>query len=206
MTADPSVLFVVDAGLPRRRHRRVGVGLPAATNEEDFLAAGRTIGPWVGGAVLAATQISAGTFVGTLGRHYLTGVSWTWIWFGVWTGWLHVGDVRGAQAAPLRCADRRRLRRHALRQRGRAHARRRAHHRHLLDPADGAVPGDRRDRLGGLRRRADGGDGGAARQHRLLHRARRRAGELVHRVHPDADHGAGAGLRACRSCCPTPAG
>jgi SSS family transporter len=55
--------------------------------EEDFLAAGRSIGPWVGGAVLAATQISAGTYVGTLGRHYLTGVSWTWIWFGVWTGW-----------------------------------------------------------------------------------------------------------------------
>jgi SSS family transporter len=56
--------------------------------EEDFLAAGRTIGPWVGGGVLAATQISAGTFVGTLGRHYLTGVSWIWIWFGVWAGWL----------------------------------------------------------------------------------------------------------------------
>jgi SSS family transporter len=55
--------------------------------EEDFLAAGRSIGPWVGGAVLAATQISAGTFVGTLGRHYLTGVSWIWIWFGVWSGW-----------------------------------------------------------------------------------------------------------------------
>ena len=56
--------------------------------EADFLAAGRSIGPWVGGAVLAATQISAGTFVGTLGRHYLTGVSWIWIWFGVWGGWL----------------------------------------------------------------------------------------------------------------------
>ena len=56
--------------------------------EEDFLAAGRSIGPWVGGAVLAATQISAGTFVGTLGRHYLTGVSWIWIWFGLWTGWI----------------------------------------------------------------------------------------------------------------------
>jgi SSS family transporter len=56
--------------------------------EADFLAAGRTIGPWVGGAVLAATQISAGTYVGTLGRHYLTGVSWTWIWFGLWSGWV----------------------------------------------------------------------------------------------------------------------
>ncbi|MBI4520234.1 MAG: sodium/solute symporter [Gemmatimonadetes bacterium] len=56
--------------------------------EEDFIAAGRTIGPWVGGAVRAATQISAGTFVGTAGRHYLTGVSWWYIWFGVWSGWL----------------------------------------------------------------------------------------------------------------------
>jgi SSS family transporter len=56
--------------------------------EEDFIAAGRSIGPLVGGAVLAATQISAGTVVGTLGRHYLTGVSWWYIWFGVWAGWL----------------------------------------------------------------------------------------------------------------------
>lgn len=58
------------------------------STEEDFLAAGRTIGPFVGGAVLAATQISAGTFVGTLGRHYLAGVSWWYIWLGVWAGWL----------------------------------------------------------------------------------------------------------------------
>lgn len=56
--------------------------------EDDFIAAGRSIGPVVGGAVLAATQISAGTFVGTLGRHYLTGVSWWYVWFGVWAGWL----------------------------------------------------------------------------------------------------------------------
>jgi SSS family transporter len=62
-------------------------GYYRTSTEEDFLAAGRSIGPWVGGAVLAATQISAGTFVGTLGRHYLTGVSWIWIWFGVWSGW-----------------------------------------------------------------------------------------------------------------------
>jgi SSS family transporter len=56
--------------------------------EDDFIAAGREIGPWVGGAVLAATQISAGTMVGTIGRHYLTGVSWWFIWLGVWAGWL----------------------------------------------------------------------------------------------------------------------
>lgn len=63
-------------------------GLSKTRTEEDFIAAGRTIGPWVGGAVLTATQISAGTFVGTIGRHYLTGVSWWYIWFGVWAGWL----------------------------------------------------------------------------------------------------------------------
>lgn len=63
-------------------------GLRRTRTEEDFLTAGRTIGPWVGGAVLAATQISAGTFVGTVGRHYATGVSWVWIWPGVWCGWL----------------------------------------------------------------------------------------------------------------------
>ncbi len=56
--------------------------------EVDFLAAGRSIGPIVGGAVLAATQISAGTFVGTAGPHYLTGVSWWIPWLGLWTGWL----------------------------------------------------------------------------------------------------------------------
>lgn len=87
MAADPGVLIWVTAaylvivfGVSIWGYRR-------ATSEVEFLAAGRTIGPWVGGAVLAATQISAGTFVGTLGRHYLTGVSWTWIWFGVWAGW-----------------------------------------------------------------------------------------------------------------------
>lgn len=56
--------------------------------EVDFIVAGRSIGPLVGGAVLAATQISAGTFVGTVGRHYLTGVSWWYVWFGIWAGWL----------------------------------------------------------------------------------------------------------------------
>ncbi|HJZ78426.1 MAG TPA: sodium:solute symporter family protein [Vicinamibacterales bacterium] len=88
MIAD-SRLFIVIAGLYFTMV--VGVSIWSALHtrtEEDFLAAGRSIGPWVGGGVLAATQISAGTFVGTLGRHYLTGVSWIWIWFGVWAGWL----------------------------------------------------------------------------------------------------------------------
>lgn len=55
---------------------------------EDFLTAGRSFGPIIGGAGLAATQMSAGTFVGTLGVHYLTGGSFLWIWSGMWVGWL----------------------------------------------------------------------------------------------------------------------
>jgi SSS family transporter len=67
----------------------IGVaGYRKTRTAEDFLIAGRSIGPWVGGAVLAATQISAGTFVGTVGRHYLAGVSFVWVWPGVWFGWL----------------------------------------------------------------------------------------------------------------------
>jgi SSS family transporter len=55
---------------------------------EDFLTAGRSFGFVIGGAGLAATQMSAGTFVGTLGIHYLTGGSFLWIWSGLWAGWL----------------------------------------------------------------------------------------------------------------------
>lgn len=57
-------------------------------SEDDFLVAGRSVGALVGGATLAATQMSSGTVVGTVGFHYLTGVSWAWIWPGVWTGWV----------------------------------------------------------------------------------------------------------------------
>jgi SSS family transporter len=54
----------------------------------DFIVAGRSLGALVGGATLAATQISAGTFVGTVGLHYLAGVSFVWVWPGAWLGWL----------------------------------------------------------------------------------------------------------------------
>jgi Na+/proline symporter len=36
----------------------------------DYLCAGRRVGPWICGA-----SLSAGTFVGTVGLHYLTGVN-----------------------------------------------------------------------------------------------------------------------------------
>jgi SSS family transporter len=88
MMADNAVLLVTTAVYLTMVFGVSLWGYFRTESEEDFLAAGRSIGPWVGGGVLAATQISAGTFVGTLGRHYLTGVSWIWIWFGVWAGWL----------------------------------------------------------------------------------------------------------------------
>lgn len=54
----------------------------------DFIVAGRTLGAMVGGGTLAATQISAGTFVGTVGLHYMAGVCFAWVWPGAWLGWI----------------------------------------------------------------------------------------------------------------------
>lgn len=64
-------------------------------SSEDFLVAGRSIGPVVGGAAFAATQLSSGTFVGTLGVHYLTGGSFLWIWCGLWFGWFIAATLVG---------------------------------------------------------------------------------------------------------------
>jgi SSS family transporter len=57
-------------------------------NEFDYLTASQSIGPWVGGASLAATQMSAGTYIGLIGTHYLFGNSWIWVWPGIWVGYL----------------------------------------------------------------------------------------------------------------------
>lgn len=54
----------------------------------DYLTAGGSIGAVVGGASLAATQMSAGTFVGTIGIHYLTGASFGFAVLGLWSGWI----------------------------------------------------------------------------------------------------------------------
>lgn len=54
----------------------------------DYLTASGSIGSVVGGASLAATQMSAGTFVGTIGIHYLTGASFGAAVAGLWSGWI----------------------------------------------------------------------------------------------------------------------
>lgn len=71
----------------------LGIGLwtgrgDKSKNSEEFLVTGRSIGAVVGGAALAATQMSAGTFVGSMGVHWMTGVSYQWFWPGLWLGWL----------------------------------------------------------------------------------------------------------------------
>ena len=170
---------------------RSGATLHTKT-EEEFLAAGRSIGPWVGGAVLAATQISAGTFVGTLGRHYLTGVSWIWIWFGVWTGWV----ISAIFVAPklrrfgaLTVADYVGKRFASEGARTLAAALIIITYTILLTAQFQAI-GEIASAIFGIAPMV--AMVGAAGQHRLLHRARRRALELLHRVRADADHGAGA--------------
>ena len=173
--------------------------------EEEFLAAGRSIGPWVGGAVLAATQISAGTFVGTLGRHYLTGVSWIWIWFGVWTGWV----ISAIFVAPklrrfgaLTVADYVGKRFASEGARTLAAALIILTYTILLTAQFQAI-GEIASAIFGIA--PTGRDGRAAGEHRLLHRARRRPLQLVHRLRADADHGAGAAAAPCRSSSRTPA-
>jgi SSS family solute:Na+ symporter/sodium/proline symporter len=55
---------------------------------ERFFLADHEVGWLAGSASLAATQLSAGTFVGTVGIHYAFGISFLAIWPGIWLGWL----------------------------------------------------------------------------------------------------------------------
>jgi len=68
-----------------------GIGLVnyrRASTEEGFLAAGRSLGPIVGGATLMANQVSAGATIGMVGFHYFSGISYAWTWPLVWIGWV----------------------------------------------------------------------------------------------------------------------
>jgi SSS family transporter len=68
-----------------------GIGLynfRRASSEEGFLAAGRSLGPILGGATLMANQVSAGATIGMVGFHYFSGISYAWTWPLVWIGWV----------------------------------------------------------------------------------------------------------------------
>lgn len=69
----------------------VVIGLLSARqvrSEGDYLVAGRRLGPIVLGATLPATQMSAGTAIGTVGFIALYGYQYDWFWIALWTGWL----------------------------------------------------------------------------------------------------------------------
>jgi SSS family transporter len=53
--------------------------LRATRNEEDYWIAGGKLGWFTGGATMAATHTSAGTFVGTIGVMYTAGFSFGWV-------------------------------------------------------------------------------------------------------------------------------
>jgi len=59
-----------------------------AQDDETYYTADRRVGVLLGALSLTATQISAGTLIGTVGIHYTVGVGFAGIWFGIWAGWL----------------------------------------------------------------------------------------------------------------------
>ncbi len=80
------LIVVIAIGFYMRRRVRT---------EKDYLAAGGTLGVVVGGATLAATQMSAGTAIGTVGFHYQTGYNFTWIWLAIWASWVIMALLMG---------------------------------------------------------------------------------------------------------------
>ncbi|WP_436907588.1 sodium:solute symporter family protein [Halosimplex marinum] len=73
--------------MSERRDRRADASQRRSAVEEFFVA-DRDVNWVLGSASLTATQVSAGTFVGTVGIHYAVGVSFIAIWPGIWLGWL----------------------------------------------------------------------------------------------------------------------
>ncbi len=57
------------------------LGLRLTKTDEDFYIAGGNLGWAVGGATIAATQMSSGLFIGTIGIIYAVGWSFAWVVF-----------------------------------------------------------------------------------------------------------------------------
>lgn len=56
--------------------------------EGDYLVAGRKLNTWVLGCTLPATQMSAGTAIGTVGYVYFYGYQYMWATVLLWFGWI----------------------------------------------------------------------------------------------------------------------
>lgn len=86
------LVTVIGIGVYMRRRIR---------NEKDYLAAGGTLGALVGGATLAATQMSAGTAIGSVGFHYNLGYNYSWIWLAIWASWVIMALVMAPKMKAL---------------------------------------------------------------------------------------------------------
>lgn len=67
------------------------IGLISARNvkgEGAYLVADRRLGAGVLGATLPATQLSAGTAIGTVGFIAFYGYFYDWFWIALWAGWM----------------------------------------------------------------------------------------------------------------------
>jgi len=69
------------------------LGLRATRDEKDFWIAGGRLGWLVGGATLAATHISAGTYIGTIGVIYGAGWSFGWLLLSIPLGYWFMAAV-----------------------------------------------------------------------------------------------------------------
>lgn len=91
MTGRPTGASMLDAILIAYMAVLVIVGLISARNvkgEGSYLVADRKLGAGVLGATLPATQMSAGTAIGTVGFIAFYGYFYNWFWVALWAGWM----------------------------------------------------------------------------------------------------------------------
>lgn len=67
--------------------------LRSTTDERDYWIAGGNLGWALGGATLAATHTSAGTFIGSIGATYTFGWSWGWLVIAIPLGYWFMAAV-----------------------------------------------------------------------------------------------------------------
>lgn len=70
-------------------------------NEGDFWVAGHKLNGFVAGCSLAATQMSAGSVIGSVGVWYGVGWSWTWIWISITIGYIIMVELIGKKLYSL---------------------------------------------------------------------------------------------------------
>ena len=70
-------------------------------SEGDFWVAGRRLNGFVGGCSIAATQISAGSVIGSVGLWYGIGWAWVWVWPLISAGYIIAVELIGRRMQRL---------------------------------------------------------------------------------------------------------